>query len=84
MTELQHRSRCSSVTGGWRRGQGAKVFAYAFGEYASTTQKSLALRLAQEVQAILQIEKLPFDMTPDVFLEGVYVSYQAEQEQFEA
>ncbi len=50
----------------------------------STARQSLALRLAQEVQAILQIEKLPFDMTPDVFLEGVYVGYQAEQERFEA
>lgn len=49
----------------------------------STARQSLALRLAQEIQAILQIEKLPFDMTPDVFLEGVYVGYQAEQERFE-
>jgi len=47
-------------------------------------RQSLALRLAQEVQAILQLEKLPFDMTPDVFLEGVYLGYQAEQERFEA
>jgi len=47
-------------------------------------RQSLALRLAQEVQAILQLDKLPFDMTPDVFLEGVYLSYQVEQEQFEA
>ena len=46
-------------------------------------RQSLALRLAQEVQAILQIEKLPFDMTPDVFLEGVYVGYQADREPFE-
>lgn len=43
-------------------------------------RQSLALRLAQEVQAIVQLEKLPFDMTPDVFLEGVYVGYQVEQE----
>jgi uncharacterized RDD family membrane protein YckC len=49
----------------------------------SQSRQSLALRLAQEVQAILQIEKLPFDMTPDVFLEGVYLGYQAEQEPFE-
>lgn len=46
-------------------------------------RQSLALRLAQEVQAILRLEKLPFDMTPDVFLEAVYVGYQVDSERSE-
>lgn len=46
-------------------------------------RQSLALRLAQEVQAILQLDKLPFDMTPDVFLEGIYLGYQTDPDHLE-
>jgi uncharacterized RDD family membrane protein YckC len=35
-----------------------------------------SLRLAQQVKSILNLETLPFDMKPDLFLEGVYLAYQ--------
>jgi uncharacterized RDD family membrane protein YckC len=35
-----------------------------------------SLRLARQVKDILAMEALPFDMKPDLFLEGVYLAYQ--------
>ena len=37
---------------------------------------SLSLKLAEQVVAILNLEKLPEVVTPDVFLEAVYLGYQ--------
>ncbi|MEH2058087.1 MAG: RDD family protein [Nostoc sp.] len=37
---------------------------------------SLSLKLAEQVVAILNLEKLPEVVTPDVFLEAVYLFYQ--------
>ncbi len=46
--------------------------------------KALSRRLGEEIQAILQLEQLPYDMPADTFLEGVYVGYQASQDPLEA
>ncbi|MEB3294805.1 MAG: RDD family protein [Synechococcales bacterium] len=35
-----------------------------------------SLNLARQVRERLRLEKLPFEMTSDVFLEGVYLAYQ--------
>jgi uncharacterized RDD family membrane protein YckC len=35
-----------------------------------------SLNLARQVRQRLRLEKLPFEMTSDVFLEGVYLAYQ--------
>jgi uncharacterized RDD family membrane protein YckC len=37
---------------------------------------SLSLKLAQQVVAIINLEKLPEAVTPDVFLEAVYLGYK--------
>ena len=43
---------------------------------ASHARKDVSLRLAQQVKERLELSSLPFDLTPDTFLEGVYLSYQ--------
>jgi uncharacterized RDD family membrane protein YckC len=43
---------------------------------ARSAQSETSLRLAQQVKAVLSLDKLPFDMKPDLFLEGVYLAYQ--------
>lgn len=43
---------------------------------APKARAQLSLQLAQEVKAITALEKLPADVTPDVFLETVYLAYQ--------
>lgn len=45
-------------------------------QLAEKARQSTSLHLAQQIREILQLEKLPFDMTPDLFLEGVYLAYQ--------
>ncbi|MEH2460671.1 RDD family protein [Nostoc sp.] len=40
---------------------------------------SLSLKLAEQVVAIINLEKLPEAITPDVFLEAVYLVYQKPQ-----
>ena len=35
-----------------------------------------SLRLARQVKDVLYLDTLPFDMKPDLFLEGVYLAYQ--------
>ncbi len=37
--------------------------------------ETVSLRLAQQLKARLDLEALPFNMTPDLFLEGVYLAY---------
>ncbi|MEH2164603.1 MAG: RDD family protein [Nostoc sp.] len=37
---------------------------------------SVSLKLAEQVVAIINLEKLPEDITPDVFLEAVYLVYK--------
>ncbi len=46
------------------------------GAMASKARIVLALQLAQQVKAIIDLEKLPENVTPDVFLEAVYLAYQ--------
>lgn len=37
---------------------------------------SVALRLAKDIQAMIHLEKIPEAVTPDVFLEAIYLAYQ--------
>jgi uncharacterized RDD family membrane protein YckC len=41
-----------------------------------SAKKSTGLNLARQVRGILNLEQLPFEMTADEFLEGVYLAYQ--------
>jgi hypothetical protein len=43
---------------------------------APKARKQLSLQLAQQVKGIIALEKLPAAVTPDVFLEAVYLAYQ--------
>lgn len=43
---------------------------------ASKARTALALQLTQQVQAIIDLEKLPENVSPDVFLEAIYLAYQ--------
>lgn len=43
---------------------------------SSKARTLLSLKLSQQVQAIVNLENLPADVTPDVFLESVYFAYQ--------
>jgi uncharacterized RDD family membrane protein YckC len=40
---------------------------------------SLSLKLAEQVVAIINLEKLPQSVTPDVFLEAIYLVYQQQE-----
>jgi len=40
---------------------------------------SLSLNLAQQVKSIINLEKLPQNYTPDVFLEAIYIVYQQQE-----
>jgi uncharacterized RDD family membrane protein YckC len=40
---------------------------------------SLSLKLAEQVVAIINLEKLPQSLTPDVFLEAIYLVYQQQE-----
>ncbi|MBC1236231.1 RDD family protein [Nostoc sp. 2RC] len=40
---------------------------------------SLSLNLAQQVKSIINLEKLPENYTPDVFLEAIYIVYQQQE-----
>jgi uncharacterized RDD family membrane protein YckC len=42
-------------------------------------RSALSLKLAEQAKAIIELEKLPNDMTPDLFLEGVYLAYQQQR-----
>ncbi|WP_066426834.1 RDD family protein [Anabaena sp. 4-3] len=43
---------------------------------ATKARNALALKLSQQLQAILKIETLPAHISPDVLLEAVYLAYQ--------
>lgn len=43
---------------------------------APKAKAQLSLELAQEVKGIIALQKLPTAVTPDVFLEAVYLAYQ--------
>jgi hypothetical protein len=36
----------------------------------------VALQLAKQVKAIINLEKVPENVSPDLFLEAIYLSYQ--------
>jgi uncharacterized RDD family membrane protein YckC len=42
----------------------------------TSSRGQLSLQLARQVKDIIALEKLPQDMTPDLFLEAVYLAYQ--------
>lgn len=42
----------------------------------TNAKRKLSLQLAQQIQAIIHLEKLPYDMSADHFLEAVYLAYQ--------
>ncbi|MEH1999443.1 MAG: RDD family protein [Nostoc sp.] len=46
------------------------------GAMSLKAKASLSLKLAEQVLAIINLEKLPEGVTPDVFLEAVYLVYQ--------
>ncbi|MEH2036553.1 RDD family protein [Nostoc sp.] len=46
------------------------------GAMSLKARASLSLKLAEQVQAIINLEKLPEAVTPDVFLEAIYLGYQ--------
>ncbi|MGF2035929.1 MAG: RDD family protein [Nostoc sp. CmiVER01] len=46
------------------------------GAMSLKAKASLSLKLAEQVKAIINLEKLPEAVTPDVFLEAVYIVYQ--------
>jgi uncharacterized RDD family membrane protein YckC len=41
-----------------------------------SAKSTLSLQLARQAKEIIALESLPTDMTPDVFLEAVYLAYQ--------
>lgn len=43
-------------------------------------KSQISLQLARQAKQIIQLETLPADMSPDVFLEAVYVAYQQQTE----
>lgn len=46
---------------------------------APKAREQLSLELAQQAKSIIALEKLPSAITPDVFLEAVYLAYQQER-----
>ncbi|MDZ8134519.1 MAG: RDD family protein [Nostoc sp. DedQUE04] len=46
------------------------------GAMSLKARTSLSLKLAEQVKAIINLEKLPEAVTPDVFLEAIYLGYQ--------
>ncbi len=43
---------------------------------AAKARNSVALQLAKQVKAIINLEKVPENVSPDLFLEAIYLSYQ--------
>lgn len=48
---------------------------------APKAKADLSLQLARQVRGIIALEKLPEGLTPDVFLEAVYLAYQQQSSQ---
>lgn len=47
---------------------------------APKARAQLSLQLSQQVQTVIALERLPATVTPDVFLEAVYLAYQQSYE----
>ncbi len=47
---------------------------------SAPAKSETSLRLARQVKDVLSLDTLPFDMKPDLFLEGVYLAYQQQSE----
>jgi uncharacterized RDD family membrane protein YckC len=48
---------------------------------APAARSQVSLHLARQAKDIIALDRLPRDMTPDVFLEGVYLAYQQQSDQ---
>jgi uncharacterized RDD family membrane protein YckC len=46
------------------------------GAMSAKARTALAQQLAQQVKAIIDLDKLPENVSPDVFLEAIYLAYQ--------
>ncbi|MBH8576936.1 RDD family protein [Nostocaceae cyanobacterium CENA369] len=46
------------------------------GAMSAKARTTLAQQLAQQVKAIIDLDKLPENVSPDVFLEAIYLAYQ--------
>ncbi|BAY79455.1 RDD domain-containing protein (plasmid) [Nostoc linckia NIES-25] len=49
------------------------------GAMSLKARASLSLNLAEQVKSIINLEKLPENFTPDVFLEAIYLVYQQQE-----
>ncbi|MBD2520471.1 RDD family protein [Nostoc sp. FACHB-973] len=49
------------------------------GAMSLKARASLSLKLAEQVKSIINLEKLPETVTPDVFLEAIYLVYQQQE-----
>ncbi|MFN6565148.1 MAG: RDD family protein [Nostoc sp. ChiSLP01] len=49
------------------------------GAMSLKARASLSLNLAEQVKSIINLEKLPENLTPDVFLEAIYLVYQQQE-----
>lgn len=45
-------------------------------QMAPHARETLSLQLARQIRELIQLQELPFKMTPDAFLEGIYLAYQ--------
>ncbi|MEB3181026.1 MAG: RDD family protein [Nostocaceae cyanobacterium] len=52
------------------------------GTMAKKAKTDLSLQLAKQVKSVISLQKLPNRVTPDVFLEAVYLAYQGQSNQF--
>jgi uncharacterized RDD family membrane protein YckC len=57
-----------------------REYLYRRGAMAPKARHSVALRLSQDVKAIIHLEQVPEDIIPDVFLEAIYLAYQRNYE----
>jgi uncharacterized RDD family membrane protein YckC len=48
----------------------------------SKARSDLSLQLARQARQLIGMQELPFQMTPDLFLEAVYLAYQQQSNQF--
>ncbi|GAB1541362.1 hypothetical protein NUACC21_40330 [Scytonema sp. NUACC21] len=53
-----------------------REYLYRRSAMARKARTPVAVRLAQDVKEILNLENLPEDATPDLFLEAIYLAYQ--------
>lgn len=53
-----------------------KEYLHRRGAMAPKARASVALQLAKDIKAIINLEKVPEGTSPDVFLEAIYLAYQ--------